>query len=344
MLSRRNKIKLIAGAILITAILVTGCTQSPAATTVTTDTLVSTTTTTTSTPTRIPVNRLDKIPADAIKVTPEMDIYPPILYSDKYETPVPLGSGVNTAGGEDSPFMMPDGNTLYFFFTPDVSVPAELQVLDGVTGVYVSHLVNNEWQPAERVWLQDPGKYSMDGAECIQDDTMWFASVRAGNFREIDFWTAELKDGIWQNWQNAGAKLNLEYEIGEMHITADGNEIYFHKYRDGDNENVDIFVTHKVNGEWQLPESIDIINTEATEGWPFVSQDGNELWFLRNYMGTPAVMVSYKVNGQWTAPEMIISQFAGEPALDSAGNLYFVHHYYKDAVMLEADIYVAYRK
>ena len=46
---------------------------------------------------------------------------------------------VNTAGAEDSPFVTPDGQTLYFFFTPDVRVPAEQQLLDGVTGIWVTH-------------------------------------------------------------------------------------------------------------------------------------------------------------------------------------------------------------
>jgi len=40
---------------------------------------------------------------------------------------------VNTSGGEDSPFLLPDSQTLYFFFTPDVSIPTEKQLFDGVT-------------------------------------------------------------------------------------------------------------------------------------------------------------------------------------------------------------------
>jgi len=41
----------------------------------------------------------------------------------------------------------------------------------------------------------------------------------------------------------------------------------------------------------------------------------------------------------------IVSNFAGEPALDAQGNLYFVHHYFTaDGKMIEADIYVAYKK
>ena len=41
---------------------------------------------------------------------------------------------------------------------------------------------------------------------------------------------------------------------------------------------------------------------------------------------------------------MIVERFAGEPTLDARGNLYFVHHYFRDGVMLEADLYVAHRR
>ena len=35
---------------------------------------------------------------------------------------------------------------------------------------------------------------------------------------------------------------------------------------------------------------------------------------------------------------------ATEPTLDDAGNLYFVHHFYENGAMIEADIYVAVRR
>jgi hypothetical protein len=64
------------------------------------------------------LTRAEAIPAGAIKMTPALDALPPRLHSTEYGEPVPLDSGVNTAGGEDSAFILPDGNTLYFFFTP----------------------------------------------------------------------------------------------------------------------------------------------------------------------------------------------------------------------------------
>jgi len=84
------------------------------------------------------VAREDRIPADAVKRTPETDQHPPIMHSTDFDEPVPMTLTINTAGAEDSPFITPDGNTLYFFFTPDVSVPPNEQLFDDVTGIWVS--------------------------------------------------------------------------------------------------------------------------------------------------------------------------------------------------------------
>jgi hypothetical protein len=101
--------------ILIVTIFVVGCSeQSQVSESVATSTEESTT--------EIEVvERESKIPADQEKVTPEMDLLPPILHSDEYEGPIPMPYPINTAGAEDSGFMMPDGKTFYVCFTPDPS-------------------------------------------------------------------------------------------------------------------------------------------------------------------------------------------------------------------------------
>jgi len=288
--------------------------------------------------------RESSIPADAVKMMPETDIHPPILHSDDWSQPIPLTDAINTAGGEDSPFILPDGNTLYFFFTPNVTVPAEKQLFDGVTGIYESRKQNGTWGEAKRVVLQNSGKLALDGAEFVQGNNMWFASAREG-YTGVNLFTAEFKNGKWTNWQYVGNKLMKEYQVGEMHIAADGTELYFHSPRAGGKGQLDIWVSQNVNGDWQDPKNLEAINTQENEGWPFLSQDGTELWFTRTYMGTPAVYRSIKLNNVWQEPQLMVSQFAGEPTLDNDGNLYFVHHFFNNASeMVEADIYVAFRK
>jgi hypothetical protein len=286
-----------------------------------------------------PPNREDLIPASQEKITPETDIYPPISETDEYEDPVPLPYPVNTAGAEDSAFVTPDGNTLYVWFTPDVSKPVEQQVTDGVTGIYVFHKVNGSWSAAERVMLQDPGKLALDGCEFVMGNIMWFCTVREG-YTGIHWFTSEFTDGNWANWQEAD--FDPTHEVGELHITADGTELYFHSSRPGGQGVYDIWVSKNVGGEWQSPENITIVNSPYTDGWPFVSQDGSELWFTRGN-GAPTLYRSKRVNGEWTEPQKMFSYFSGESSMDNEGNIYFTHHFYKDDVMLEADIYIAHR-
>ncbi|MBN2602627.1 MAG: hypothetical protein JXA91_00660 [Candidatus Thermoplasmatota archaeon] len=287
-------------------------------------------------------DRHSKIPADAVKMTPENDSFPPQLHSDEYEYPIPMSGPINTAGAEDSAFFpCCDNETLYFFFTPDVRVPVEEQLTDEVTGIYVTHKVDGEWEEPVRVLLQDRDKLALDGCPFILDDIMWFCTAREG-YTGIHWFTAEYKNGKWTNWKESD--FNPEFLVGELHFTADGTELYYHSNRSGGKGVRDIWMLKKVDGEWQGPINIEAVNSEEDESMPYITSDGEELWFNRKYLGTPAVYRSRKLNGSWQEPELIISQFAGEPTLDSNGNIYFVHHFYKDNEMIEADIYVAYKK
>jgi len=107
----------------------------------------------------------------------------------------------------------------------------------------------------------------------------------------------------------------------------------------------DIWCIRRSGGQWQPPENVAAVNTGGDEGQPFITGDGSQLWFTR-LTPAPEVYRSLKVDGRWQAPEMVLSNLAGEPTLDLAGNLYFVHHRWDDALgrATEADIYVCYRK
>jgi hypothetical protein len=266
-----------------------------------------------------------------------MDEHPPIVYSNEFEQPVPVPGPVNTAGAEDSPFVTPDGNTLYFFFTPDVDVPVQQQILDGATGMYVTRMEAGEWSKPTRVTLQDPGRLAGDGCEFVQGEVMWFCSVREG-YTGVHWFTAEHRNGPWQNWQLAD--FDSEYQVGEFYISADDTELFFGSERPGGKGGLDIWGSKGMGGVWQQPTNISVVNTIDSEGWPALNPAGDELWFARNH----GVWRSRRAGGGWTEPELVVSPLAGEPSIDSDGNLYFVHHFYKDDEMIEADIYVAYRK
>ena len=282
--------------------------------------------------------RAEAIPANAVKRSPDGDLYPPILYSPDFMEPIPLPGPVNTAGAEDSPFIAPDG-TLYFFFTPDVRVPLEGQLTDDVTGIYAAPPLEGGFGEPERVWLQDPGLLSLDGCEFTDGEVMWFCTAREG-LTGLHWFTAAWADDRWSNWQIAD--FDPAYDVGELHIH--GDELYFHSSQPEGIGGIDLWLSTYLEGAWGEPVNLTSVNSEADDSRPYLTPDGDELWFTRWYMGTPAVFRSFRTQEGWIEPELIVSQFAGEPTLDAEGNLYFVHHFYDTGVMLEADLYVAYRR
>jgi len=294
-----------------------------------------------ATPTPPPVDRYPLLPEH--KVTPAEDFWPPQAAAG-WSQPVPLPFPVNTSGGEDSPFVTPDGNTLYFFFTPDVSIPAERQLLDGVTGIWVTQRSGETWSEPQRVWLEGRSEAALDGCEFVLGEVMYFCTARAG-YTGIQWFRADWKDGLWQNWQFAGDELNQnQYEVGELHLSADGQELYFHSPRAGGFGNLDIWVSRLTADGWGEPVNLGpLVNTAYNEGWPFVSVDGQELWFNRNWSIFRCLR---QTDASWAGCQEIISQLAGEPTLSDDGRtLYFIHHYYSEdlSTMLEADIYVSTR-
>ncbi len=287
-----------------------------------------------------PPSRYSKIPDDLIKLYPEDDLNQPVSESDEFYDPVPVPGLVNTPGGEDSAFVLPSGDTLYFFFTPDVRVPVEGQVTDEVTGIYVSTLVEGEWREPTRVLLQDSDKLAMDGCEVIIDGVMYFCSAREG-YTGLHWFKAEQEDREWSNWICIDDWMKTsEYKVGELYITTDLQTLYFHSDREGGKGERDIWVSVWTYDEWGEPVNLEAVNSISNEGWPCLSPDGTELWFSRDY----GVWRSKLVNGEWGEPERIFFPLAGEPTVDASGNVFFTHHFFDGDVMLEADIYVAYKK
>ena len=275
------------------------------------------------------------------KVYPETDNYPPILHVDGWKKPYPVKGAINSAGLEDSPFITTDGKTMFFFYTPSPEIPAEKQIGDQVTGIYTAKISGEIWQEPERIVLTEKDQIALDGCPFFNGDMLWFCSIREGNFRDIDIWTAEWNGSEWVNITNAGEYLNQELQIGEMHIRKDGSSLIYHKPNIEQDNRYDLWEIQKSENGWNVPRKLDALNSSDDDSRPALTSDGHELWFTRTYNGTPAIFRSQWVDGNWDEPKLIISQFAGEPSIDNKGNIYFTHHFFQEGKMKEADIYIA---
>ncbi|NOY99847.1 MAG: hypothetical protein GXP40_11730 [Chloroflexi bacterium] len=299
------------------------------------------------TPTPSP-SRHASLPAGAVKSTPADDAWPPIA-GPGWSPPAPLEGPVNTPGGEDSPFIAPDGETFYFFFTPDVNIPAEKQLLDGVTGIWMAGRSGDGWGEPQRVALAPPGELHLDGCPFVLGSQMIFCTIRESS-GGMALYEAVWQNDTWTDW-HAWEEIDQDYQVGEMHITADGQELYFASKRPGGLGGFDLWVSPRTGDTWGEPVNLGAtVNTSGDENRPFVSADGAELWFdAASRAGKPGPAVYRALrqpDGSWGQAEEVISQFAGEPNLSADGQtMYFVHHYFTPDMsrMLEADIYVTQR-
>lgn len=231
-----------------------------------------------------------------------------------------------------------------------MNIPAERQVSDGVTGIWQAARSGDQWLEPQRVLLAKPDEPHLDGCPFVTDDWMAFCSARVGNHREVDIYTAEFQKGNWSHVQNWGEPFNLAYQVGELHISNDG-DLYFGSNQPGSLGGFDLWVSHWNGESWETPVNLGAgINTANDENRPFITADGRELWFdgtsQKGHPGPAIFRSTCESDGTWGPPEEIISSFAGEPTLVGDGNtLYFVHHYFsKDlSKMIEVDIYVSTR-
>jgi hypothetical protein len=294
-------------------------------------------------------DRESSIPQGSIKVTPDTDLFPPVFHLNGWSDPEPLEGPVNTAGVEDAPVVSPQGDLLFFFFTPDASVPAEDQITDGYTGVWWCQLSGGTWQEPVRAVLCSG--LSLDGPMDYHSDTLWFASIREGTWMDDgDIYTAVLEGDSW-NWVNAGSRLNSDINVGEVTVAPSGDTLIFARSSQyGQYGGYDLWMSYMESGTWSDPQNLgQSLNSPSNDGWPSLNPDGTELWFTRSeselgYPG-PAVYRSTWNGSSWNQPEEVVSNFCGDPAVDSEGNLYFTH-VYADSTggIIETDIYMAERR
>lgn len=132
-------------------------------------------------------------------------------------------------------------------------------------------------------------------------------------------------------------------------ITADGQEFYFTRVVDGQE---DFYFSTKKNGEWQESRPLTDINSLQNEGAQTITADGKLMVFTAcdrmDGYGSCDLYYSYKVKGRWSLPQNIGSPvntkaWESQPCLSANGDaLYFSSK--RPGGLGGRDIWVAYRQ
>lgn len=215
---------------------------------------------------------------------------------------------INTPGWQDSPFITPDGRTLYFAYMPythkdfmnvflgrvpgrDVRIkgpvrPGETGMLDFETFESMKN-VNGRWSAPVKVRVAGDypffaAKTSFDGRELY-----YTMSDYPGGYGAEDIYVSRrLGDGQWGKPENLGPDINSGANEDTPCISADGKTLYFARNTHGDALGWEIYVSHRVNGRWTMAEKMP---RPVNQWWPgrtanlqpFITADGRELYFTR---------------------------------------------------------------
>jgi len=126
---------------------------------------------------------------------------------------------------------------------------------------------------------------------------------------ELDYeiYSTYYKDGVWSKIEPVPGKVNSRSRESSVGISADGNFLYFSSDRPGGEGGFDIYRAQRKGNEWTEVINIrNLINTAKNEEAPYITYDGNTLYFSSNGHETVGNMdILYSVldsAGNWTLP------------------------------------------
>lgn len=226
-------------------------------------------------------------------------LLPLVVYSQEV---LNLGDPINTTNVEDSPCISTDGNRLYFSSNRNGGV--------GGMDIWFSQKVSGAWITPVNLGTIINSTANEGGIYVSPDgNKLYFTSDRNGGLGGSDIWVSTKVSGNWTTPINLGAPINSPDEDGFLCLSSDGNKLYFSSTREGGFGGLDIWVSTKTGTTWSEPENLGpAVNTEMDEWCPFISADGQKLYFTSNRSGGKGgddIWVVENISGSWVHPTSI---------------------------------------
>jgi len=256
-----------------------------------------------------------------------------------FGTPTNLGTTVNSSYDECTPYLSPDGLSLYFSEYVN-NRP------DGYGGIDIwlstRETVEADWGiPAN---IGPPINTSADdGSICIWDGglVLYFGSNRSGGYGDYDLWAATraTTDDPWGEPVNLGSTVNSEFTDLCPNLSSDGLSLYFSDgplgFRPDGVGGGDLWVATRASicDQWGPPENLGpTVNSSSHDFSPNISSDGLTLFFQSRRTGGAAdiwVTTRATTQDEWRVPvslgpQINSSQSDCNPSISADGTtLYF---------------------
>jgi|APSaa5957512535_1039671.scaffolds.fasta_scaffold00184_12 outer membrane protein OmpA-like peptidoglycan-associated protein/tetratricopeptide (TPR) repeat protein len=240
-----------------------------------------------------------------------------------------MGASINSEYADYSPVVTDDESVLLFTSRRENTTGGEEDEIDGkfMEDIYYSVNVNGEWSPASNSDRSNRfmnAEVNTDG----HDATIVYAANETEFFlyREQDVWVSKLANGVWGRPSRIGGRINSEKGFEpSVFITGDEQTMFVVSDISAGYGGRDIYVTTRdENNIWKKLENLGKgINTKFDEDAPYLTPDGNTLYFAstgHNSIGDYDIFKSVlDEKGEWGLPENL-----GPPINTPGHDRYFV--------------------
>ena len=124
-----------------------------------------------------------------------------------------------------------------------------------------------------------------------------------------DIYMSVLQGGVWQPVTNVGSPVNSTAMEFAPAVSSDGQDLYLSSYNiPGGTGSWDIWVCHKTGGVWGAPQEVSVVNSTDYDSFPFVTADGQHLYFSSDAPGGSGerdIYVSEWLETEWSTPELV---------------------------------------
>jgi len=221
-----------------------------------------------------------------------------------------LGKNINTSFNNINPLVSEDEETIVFV--------SELRFYDGV---FSSKKRDGRWLPARNISLDFQSDNPVRPVYLTKDGNTLYL-VRNDN-DDFNIYISRFNDGIWGIPEKLNSNINSKAAETHACVSDDGLTLYFVSDREGGMGGSDIYRS-RINddGEWGTPENLGpIINTAFDETTPFITKDGETLYFSSKghfNIGGFDIFISKKSGNEWSKPENL-----GLPFNTTDDNVFF---------------------
>lgn len=215
---------------------------------------------------------------------------------------VNLGGAINTSADEYFPFITNDQIVLLYTKRKNENKDEDLFIA-----------VKNEqdqWSNGNPFDSQINTIYNEGMSTLVRDGrTLYFTACNRPEIKgPCDIWTGQIENGQVREIQAFPDHPNSDSWESQACISCDGRVLYFASNRPGGLGGTDIWVTVKQkDGSWSNPSNLGApINTDKDEESPFISNDGNRLFFSSTghmgFGGQDIFMSTFDKYRGWSQP------------------------------------------